>query len=163
MPFPTTPTPEQVTVTLPHQDTSSWSPNTSTVVQEDQSIVREVFAQRSNSTSPTVWQPCVSQPSATFTPTVAGFRPEEGHSSSIPQEMCNLIDLTVAKSIVTALTRRVILAPSSALVPAQQLSRASLHLDNNAPSATCSPSHSHHSDQSLLDEEKAFDYSLSGD
>lgn len=96
-------------------------------------------------------------------PTVVGLCQEGGYSSSIPQEMCDLIAQTVARSIDMALTQRSILAPSSAPVPMNQSSRASSHLTTEAPVTAHSPSHFHHSDQSFLNKEEAFDYSLSGD
>lgn len=121
-------------------------------------MVREVFIQGTD-VSPSA----VIQPSATFTPTVAGLHLVEGQSSSLPQEMCNLIAQTVARSINSALFQRGILAPSSALAPALHSSKSSSHLSHEATAAAHSPSHSHHSDQSFLDEEEAFDYCLSGD
>lgn len=100
---------------------------------------------------------------ATFTLTIAGLRQEENQTFSMPQEMCDLIAQTVARGIDAALTQRGILAPLSTSAQDPQASCAPSHLSSDLSREAHSPSPSHHSNQSLMDEGETFDHKLSGD
>lgn len=81
----------------------------------------------------------------------------------MPQEICDFITQTMTKGIDAALTKRGILAPLSVLVPSQGATQPLAHMDCESSLGGHSPSPSHHSDQSLMEDEDAFDFNLPGE
>lgn len=77
--------------------------------------------------------------------------------------MYDFITQTITRSIDTALTQWGILAPLSAPASARRSVQPLSHLDSESSHTADSPSLSHHGDHSLLEDDDAFDFNLSGE
>lgn len=140
-----------------------WSPNISPGIQVSQAPGMDPSLQATISEPGPSHHQGSSHASATLIPTAVGLHPEEGHSSALSQEICNIIALTVSKSTDAVLTQRGILAPVHAAELDLWAFHPTRHIDREYMQEPQLPSSSNHSDMSLMREEDMADYNLSKD
>lgn len=154
---------KEILIQDPQPDQFGWWSNDSAARQELQAAKMDPPLGVSNPESGPSHRHRSSRASATFTPTAAGLRPEEGQGSALSPEMCDMIAQSISKGIDAVLIQRGILAPLPKAEPNLQTLQPMGHSDREYILEPHSPSPLRHTDMSLMGEEDMADYNLSED